>query len=303
MSGFEAIDKIKSGKVYDIVFMDHMMPKMDGIEATKILRDMGYTHSVVALTANAVAGQADIFLGNGFDDFISKPIDVRQLNVVLNKLIRDKKPPEVVEAARKQAENKKEQPAEPAISARFAEVFSRDASKSIVALEAINGKTGQYDDHDIRTYIIHVHGMKSALGNIGKMSLSAVAMKLETMARDGNIEGIKANTTAFLDSLKALVEELAPKPKVEAIPETNAGIAADTAQGGGLGLADCREKLLAIKASCEDYDEKTADDIISELKQKPLAQSIIDLLSSVTDHLLHSDFDEAAEAIQKFTEK
>ena len=90
-SGFTAIDKIKNGKVYDIIFMDHMMPKMDGIETVKILREMGYKHPIVALTANTVAGQVNMFLENGFDDFVSKPIDIRQMNVVLNKLVRDKR--------------------------------------------------------------------------------------------------------------------------------------------------------------------------------------------------------------------
>ena len=101
-SGREALDKIKNGKKYDIIFMDHMMPGMDGIEATKQLRGMGYKEPVVALTANAVAGQSDIFKKNGFDDFISKPIDIRQLNSVLNKMVRDKQTPDVIEAARRQ---------------------------------------------------------------------------------------------------------------------------------------------------------------------------------------------------------
>jgi len=102
VNGTEAIEKIKSGNVYDIVFMDHMMPGMDGIEATKIIRDMGYTRPVVALTANAVIGQSDIFLANGFDGFISKPIDSRQLNTALNHFIRDKQSREVIEAARRE---------------------------------------------------------------------------------------------------------------------------------------------------------------------------------------------------------
>ena len=89
-SGFTAIEKVKKGKVYDVIFMDHMMPKLDGIETTKRLRSMGYAHPIVALTANALVGQANIFLEEGFDDFISKPIDIRQLNTVLNKLVRDK---------------------------------------------------------------------------------------------------------------------------------------------------------------------------------------------------------------------
>ncbi|MCL1996338.1 MAG: ATP-binding protein [Defluviitaleaceae bacterium] len=99
-SGMAAIDKIKKGNQYDVVFMDHMMPQMDGIETVKHLRDMGYTAPIVALTANALTGQVELFLKNGFDDFISKPIDTRQLNSILNKLIRDKQSPEVLEAAR-----------------------------------------------------------------------------------------------------------------------------------------------------------------------------------------------------------
>jgi len=100
-SGQEAIDKVKSGMIFDIIFMDHYMPEMDGAEATKIIRGLGYKHPIVALTANALVGQAKIFLENGFDGFISKPIDIRHLDLTLNKFVRDKYPVEVVEAAKK----------------------------------------------------------------------------------------------------------------------------------------------------------------------------------------------------------
>jgi len=72
------------------------MPVMNGIEATKILRGMGYDRPIVALTANAIVGQAEMFLQNGFDAFITKPIDTRKLNAVLKDFIRDKKPRETV---------------------------------------------------------------------------------------------------------------------------------------------------------------------------------------------------------------
>ena len=88
--GFEAVEKIAAGNTYDIIFMDHMMPNMDGLEATRIIREMGYDKPIVALTANAVTGQAETFLKSGFDEFISKPIDIYLLNSVLNRLIRDK---------------------------------------------------------------------------------------------------------------------------------------------------------------------------------------------------------------------
>jgi signal transduction histidine kinase/CheY-like chemotaxis protein/HPt (histidine-containing phosphotransfer) domain-containing protein len=105
-SGFEAIEKLESGNVYDIVFMDHMMPSMDGIETTSIIRhNLKYTHPIIALTADAVTGRSEVFLANGFDDFISKPIKTRFLNDLLNKYIRDKQTQAVLEAARQQYKN------------------------------------------------------------------------------------------------------------------------------------------------------------------------------------------------------
>jgi CheY-like chemotaxis protein/anti-sigma regulatory factor (Ser/Thr protein kinase) len=100
-NGPEAIEKIKSGQTFDLIFMDHYMPEMDGMEATQIIRSLGYKKPIVALTANALVGQDKVFMDNGFDGFVSKPIDMRQLNTALNKFIRDKYPAETVEAARK----------------------------------------------------------------------------------------------------------------------------------------------------------------------------------------------------------
>ena len=89
-SGFEAIEKVESGNIYDIIFMDHMMPEMDGIEATQKLRERGYKGPIVALTANALVGNDEMFARNGLDGFISKPIDIRRLDDVLNQFIRGK---------------------------------------------------------------------------------------------------------------------------------------------------------------------------------------------------------------------
>ncbi|MCL1880902.1 MAG: ATP-binding protein [Oscillospiraceae bacterium] len=87
-SGAECLDKIKSGKVYDIIFMDHMMPEMDGIEALRAIRKTGYKHPVVVLTANATRNAKEMFLEAGFDAFVSKPIDPYLLDEVLNKYIK-----------------------------------------------------------------------------------------------------------------------------------------------------------------------------------------------------------------------
>jgi CheY-like chemotaxis protein len=290
-SGFAAIEKIKSGSTYDIIFMDHMMPKMDGIEATKIIRDMGYDNPIVALTANAVSGQADMFLENGFNDFISKPIDIRQLNAILNKLIRDMKPPEVIEAARNRAKkkNEKSQGEKPAvIDQNMAEIFTRDALKVLATLEAISEENDYGNKDNLRTFIISVHGIKSALANIGKTDLSAAALKLEEAGRSGDIEIITSETSVFLGSLRAFVEEIMAKnkPAVEEIADEDKSY--------------LREMLLAISTACEGFDENTADQLLEELRKRPWSKKTVEMLGKISEHLLHSDFDEIMYIIYKF---
>jgi signal transduction histidine kinase/CheY-like chemotaxis protein len=95
-SGAEAIAAVAKNR-YDLVFMDHMMPEMDGIEATKLIREMSSENPhyaelpIIALTANAVSGTKEMFLSNGFNDFLSKPIDVIKLNAILGKWIPKEK--------------------------------------------------------------------------------------------------------------------------------------------------------------------------------------------------------------------
>ncbi|MCL2076722.1 MAG: PAS domain S-box protein [Betaproteobacteria bacterium] len=291
-SGFEAIELIKQGNYYDIVFMDHMMPKMDGVETTKIIRSMGYEGSIVALTANAVAGQADMFLDNGFDDFVSKPIDIRQLNTILNRMVRDKQTPDVIAAAKRQADSDNERlvgnESGIVIAPQLIEAFIRDASKSIAVLGSINTKQDPLDDEDKRMYDTHVHGMKSALANIGKPELSAFASKLEQAAHDWQIELITSETPAFLDSLRAIIEELAPQEKnIQTADENRSYL---------------RDQLLVIKAACVKYDERTAHDAATQLRQESWSQATQKLLGAISEYLLHSDFDEVVDAVDKFIE-
>jgi len=219
-SGLAAIEKIQQGNLYDIVFMDHMMPKMDGMEATKIIRDLGYDCPIVALTANAVSGRADVFLKNGFDDFISKPIDIRQLNAILNKLIRDKQSPETLLEAGKAAQQEEQSPIpatpQPAIDPLLVQIFVHDTSKALAILEDIVEKNDYGNEENMRAYIISVHSMKSTIAVMGKMDLSAVAGRLEVAGREGTLEIIISETPVFVNAQRAFIEELTP-------PEEDAG--------------------------------------------------------------------------------
>ena len=100
-SGNEALEKIKQGKVYDLILMDYMMPTLTGTETMRMMRDMRYINPIVVLTANAMTGVKEEYIRSGFDDFLSKPIITKNLNDILMKHIRHKQPREVIEAALK----------------------------------------------------------------------------------------------------------------------------------------------------------------------------------------------------------
>ena len=95
-SGFDCIEKIKSGNKYDIIFMDIMMPKMSGKDTLKKLKEIeGFNIPVVALTADAMSGVGDKYIEVGFNDYLSKPIENTELNRVLNKIFTKEKEEEI----------------------------------------------------------------------------------------------------------------------------------------------------------------------------------------------------------------
>jgi HPt (histidine-containing phosphotransfer) domain-containing protein len=211
------------------------------------------------------------------------------MNIVLNKLIRDKQPPEVIEAARQKG---LKTPQPPDVDPKFAEIFLRDANRSLAALDELMEKGGPRSEEDLRIYTIHTHGMKSALANMGKMDLSAIALKLEQLGRDKNTEAIENETPAFLSSLRAFTEELSPKQEKPTCDESLSGE----------GEAFLRGELLAIKAACEEYDVSSADEILIKLREKAWPPPVTGLLSTISEHLLHSNFDEAVETVSGFME-
>ena len=290
LSGFEAIEKIRSGNVYDIVFMDHMMPKMDGIEASNIIRSTGYTQPIVALTANALAGQAEMFMNNGFDDFISKPIDIRQLNAVLNKFIRDKQPPEVIEESRRQRGNTLTAPSQSSVDSRLREFFVRDAKRAAAILETVY--INKCHDDDISMLIINTHGMKSALANIKENDLSAEAAKLEQAGRDRDTDYVLAELPAFLEKLYAVIYRYDPDEEEHTKTDSEAD-----------DIPYLKEKLLDIRAACATYNKKAARAAFAKLKEKTWPPAVREWIRTITGYLLHSEFDEITKIIDSYMQQ
>ncbi|MDR1735712.1 MAG: response regulator [Oscillospiraceae bacterium] len=206
-SGFAALEKVQSGNTYDVIFMDHMMPDMDGIETTEKLRAGGYKGAVVALTANALAGNDEMFASHGFDGFIPKPIDTRSLNAALHKFVRDRKAesalgivPDSVKGSAFGVSDPTPQNL-PGLEQKLRTAVCRDAEKALPTLrKAAEG--------DIKLYTIAAHGMKSALLNVGEHAASAMAKELETAGKNGDLEYIAANTAPFIQALEGIMEKL-----------------------------------------------------------------------------------------------
>jgi len=289
VGGRGAIKRVQDGMVYDIIFMDHMMPEMDGMEVTKYLRDMGYNAPIVALTANAVAGQADIFLQNGFDDFISKPIDTRQLDIILNKFIRDKQPPEVLEAAKQQ---EKDRIAElyaddhEQVDPRLIESFVRDARKTIMEIEEIYYDSDLENETSIRLFTILTHGIKSALINIGKPKLSEMASVLEVSLQEKNISMIKKSTPDFLYDLCRLVEELEENKFDSDIIDSEESI------------ENLCEKLAAVNKLCSDYNRKEALDILDGMNDYSNETRMV--LDKIKEQVLFCEYKKAGNIISAY---
>ncbi|MDR2733409.1 MAG: GAF domain-containing protein [Spirochaetota bacterium] len=288
MSGQEAIGRIRSGSRYDVILMDYMMPEMDGIETTKQLRALGYAQPIVAFTADAVVGRADVFLANGFNAFISKPIDMHQLNSLLNTLIRDKQPPEILEAARQEALQSGRQASGSAssyIDPQLREIFVRDSTKAVCTLRDILENLGEPSKEDVRLFTITAHSMKSALLNVGEPELSVEALQLENAGRAADIVTIGAKTPGFIKELQAVIERVKPSEREEEVQNTGEEIFA------------LQKELALIREACLAYDSKTAREVLAGIRQKKWARITRDSLAAVAEYILHSDFEEAVTAI------
>jgi CheY-like chemotaxis protein len=288
-SGKAAIEIINSGASFDIIFMDHMMPEMDGIEATAILRNSGYDKPIVALTANAVSGQRQMFLDNGFDEFISKPIDIAALDRILCRYVRDKHP----EEARKFAGQTKASSL-PEISAdekkheyspKLINAFLRDAEKALLSMPA------QLEKKDLKNFAISAHGMKSGLLGIGEEKCSEIAKKLEFAAKSEHLSEIKENFTEFINALEEITQKLKSKISAERLETVFTESAVYT------------EFVTDLIRACNEYDNNEAKKHLSNILSLSLPSDVKETIENAEILIFHAEFEEAAELLEGIFEK
>ena len=288
-SGQQAIDAIRDEKVrYSAIFMDHMMPEMDGVEAVRIIREeigteYAKTIPIIALTANAVLGNEEMFLENGFQAFISKPIEMSRLDAIIKQWVRDKKI-EKESAARGQPfiDNRKGQERRDTDDKRrknrrrisdkkiqgmdiqkAIKRFNDDGDSYMRALRSFTSNTRpllkkakKAAELHLADYAIIIHGIKGSCMAIGAEVAGEQAASLEKAARADDIEFVAANNLLFTKNLSRLMVnidrminkyyESNPKPKKDK-PDRNL--------------------LLKLRDACEKYLIDDIDEAMSEIEK------------------------------------
>ncbi|MCM1087435.1 MAG: ATP-binding protein [Muribaculaceae bacterium] len=254
-SGMEALDVIES-MAFDFVFMDHMMPEMDGVETMHRIRDkIGHYYQrvpIVALTANAAPGSREMFLDEGFDDFVAKPIEASVLERVLKRNLPQEKlifqsPEHTAEESFKEREaNLLLQEKEISVKEEVQDGAQEEALVigdlnvdngilycggkeeylEVLAAYCMEGEEEQqrleafYESKDWMNYTIVVHALKSGMKNIGADVLSEKAKALEFAGKNNDIDFILGNHDDMIAEYRRMVEMLRENPMIRVrIPE------------------------------------------------------------------------------------
>lgn len=267
-------------KPYDVIFMDHMMPEMDGIECFHKIREQEGGRNcktpVLILTANALQGAREEYLGEGFTDFLKKPIDPAELEEKVKENLPKEKVAKTFDGtkAKKNAKGEDTLPeiegvdisyalshmgdAKSTLSVmkQFAMMAEADAQELIGYLETLKSNRG--DTEALKAFRIKVHSMKTSAGLFGALQVYGVAAFLEMAARDEDTERIIDVTPHFIkfwrklrDSLKAYFDE---SENDNSMAERN------------LNISEAANLLHQLETSMNSYDVKSADQLLIQLE-------------------------------------
>ncbi|MDR0498167.1 MAG: response regulator [Holophagales bacterium] len=310
LSGKEAISLIQE-REYDLVLMDHMMPDLDGFEAIAAIRALGERFErlpIVAFTANVVLETRDSFLKNGFNDFLSKPLEMSDLNELVERWVPLEKRISVGTRGDISTTAKDELPEEKLVmidgldvlkgivmtggtNAAYKDVlelYCRDAKARIEFLNA------PYAKDNLKKFITQVHALKSASASIGAGDLYEEAKALENAGRRNDITFIRERIDEFRGQLAYMIKridaafitdrELAPRTKGERTDKK-------TLDGKTVSI------LLNLRKALETENVGMADRLLAELFSIHLDNETHKMVSNVFDLVLLSEFHDAAEVL------
>ncbi|MCL2662928.1 MAG: ATP-binding protein [Oscillospiraceae bacterium] len=305
--GAEAIEAISSNR-YDLIFMDHMMPKMDGIEATAIIREMGKTDPyyakvpIIALTANTLYGVREYFIESGFDDFLPKPIDIGLLNEVLKKWIPEELQEEPVNNRQLSTNNKTEEVLQItgintkrglSLTGGIVEHYNKtlliyldDGYKKIEEIRSA------LESNDISLFITYIHALRSASAGVGAEKISAAADTLEQAGLEKNEEYIYTNIEKFLKDFEALLKNISESVHVIRDKHNKTPIDKDA----------LNKTLHKLKTAFEDFDIDSINKLSNELEIISLNTSLEEEINRLMLYKLNGEYDKAVLQIDELSE-
>ena len=312
-SGKMAIDMVRNCE-YDLIFMDHMMPEMDGVETTKIIRGLEderfRTMPIVALSANAVRGARELFLEAGMNDFVPKPIEMRVMDRALRKWLPDKKiiSNKGVIGEVYTEENYSDRSG--SLSWKMAGIdvsvgmhYSGDDEnlyREVLSdyMDTIEEKANTIEKAvetgDLETYTIEVHALKSSSKSIGAMELSELAKELELNGKSSEWGPIIARTPTLINMYRNLYDVILPYHTKTGQESEEKGSIDDEALKGLL------EQLLE---SVIIYDSIRGEEIIEELSKYDLSQEWIGYMKEVSEAMNRFDYDVCNEAVSRWRDE
>jgi len=321
-SGQKAIELIQAENPrYDLVFMDHMMPEMDGIEAVRIIRqesdnEYGRTVPIIALTANALLGNSEMFISKGFNGFISKPVDIFQLDEALNKFVRDKKKEGNGEQGTGNYNNDfKLYGANSNNHSPFPDIPGVDVKKGIVMT---GGTEAGYravlftlsknieerlplfqtppDSDTLPTFITQVHALKSSSASIGAAEVSSGAAKLEAAGRAGDLAFIREHLSDFLEHVTALVKNIGVALQIAQEENGVQGLPTDINQETDISTIRLFRELAESLKSRKVPEIKR---LLNELNRQTADSKVKGVLEKLSDQVLMAEFDDAVKTIEE----
>jgi signal transduction histidine kinase/CheY-like chemotaxis protein len=303
--GPEAINLVQKNQ-YDLILMDHMMPGMDGIEATLAIRSLEGGHyktlPIVALTANAVSGMREMFLEKGFNDYISKPIEIAKLDEVIGKWI----PPEkrIKTKAERETFTGETGMAIPGVDVRkgINMTGGTEAAYRKVLAQFYRDAEGRLPlfakpplETELADFAAQAHALKSAAGTIGAAEVSKEAAALEAAGKAGDTAVIAEKLSAFYTLLSELVKAIGKETAEEPFAASKLE-STDTKEKNRDVLA-LKEKYASLKAALEAKNMEEIDSLLGELEKMPLDAEERGKIDAVSDLVLMGEYEGAIENI------
>jgi signal transduction histidine kinase/CheY-like chemotaxis protein len=296
----EAVELVRKNN-YDIVFMDHMMPDMDGIETVAAIRAMGKTAPrfldmpIIMLTANAMKGQQEMFLETGSSDFLAKPIEMKKLNVILETWIPKSKRIPMGCVPKPEPVIDETPPDIPGLDTRAGLANSGGIVRIYLDIladycQAVTKNLGMIKDaaenRDFVLYTTLVHGLKGSSRSVGAMNCGDYAAEMEDAGKKEDDWKIQEKTGEFLSLFAAQVNAI-----TEVLHQHHAG------QDPQKKTSHFGRNMRKLKRALSGMDIETVNRLLMGFTFTSLEDQVRETVSEIEQHILMFEYDRAMQKI------